>query len=134
MTIKTLQFIEVDSDPMHAYPFPEEFRDEYRDMPPAFSKALHDVADSPEEAACDNCRCMVGYNLLETDDGRLEHAYWHYAALILHGVGYPAVVLCEDCAAPVIQAPRLDWYADHRGVLSSPGMTSLIITDPTKGS
>ena len=61
--------------------------------------------DEIEEALCDNCKGRIGYNLLETDDGRLEHAYWHYTALILHGPQFPVVRLCEDCAAPVIQPP-----------------------------
>jgi hypothetical protein len=94
MSVQTLQFIEVDSDPIHdvVLPFGSPLAD-----------ALNAIVDQPEEAVCDNCKGMVGYNLLETDDGRLEHAYWHYTALILHGPEFPVVRLCEDCAAPVIQ-------------------------------
>lgn len=104
MAIKTLQYIEVDSEPMH-FGWPEGPQDEYRAMPSAFADALHVVTDAPEEATCDNCKGIVGYYLEEADDGHLEHAYWHYTALILHGPEYPVVVLCEDCAAPVIQPP-----------------------------
>jgi len=102
MSIKTLQYIEADTDPMHAYPFPEEFQDEYVDLPSALTDALRGVTDEPENAVCDNCKGIVGYYLEETADGRLEHAYWHYTALILHP-GHPVIVLCEDCAAPVLQ-------------------------------
>jgi len=104
MTIKTLQFIEVDSDPMHAYPFPDDFRDEYRHIKnEALGVALARLADQPEEATCDYCNGIVGYYLEESDDGHLEHAYWHYAALVWHGEGYPVVVLCEDCSAVIVR-------------------------------
>jgi len=129
MAIKTLQFIEVDSDPLDHL---SDLRPEYVEMAdnfPQFADALAEILDMPEEATCDNCKGIVGYYLEETDDGRLEHAYWHYTALILHGVGYPVVVLCEDCAAPVIQ-PSHAWVADQRGVLSTLGMTSLVIAEP----
>lgn len=106
MTIKTLQFIEVDSDPVH--PVTQNLRSEWfvlLALSNAFADALVEIIDKPEEADCDQCGDGVGYYLEESDEGRLEHAYWHYTALILHGVGYPVVVLCESCAAPVIQPP-----------------------------
>ena len=101
MTIKTLQFIEVDSDPIH--PITENLQPEYADLRNnTFANALNVVIAAPEEADCDNCGNGVGYFLEEDDDGRLEHAYWHYTVLVLHE-GHPVIVLCEDCAAPVIQ-------------------------------
>jgi len=108
MAVKTLQFIEVDSDPIH--PITQNLQPEYVEMAdnfPQFADALAVVLSAPEEADCDNCGNGVGYFLEEDDDGRLEHAYWHYTALIVHWVvDYPVSVLCEDCAAPVIQPPQ----------------------------
>jgi len=107
MTIKTLQFIEVDSDPLNfggEYLQPE-WVELARSVSP-LADALTNVIDSPEAADCDQCGNGIGYYLEEADDGRLEHAYWHYTALILHE-GHPAIRLCEDCAAPVIQPPSL---------------------------
>jgi len=134
MAIKTLQFIEVDSDPIHS--ITQNLQQEYKDvcvLNRALGYALTEVIHAPEEAACDNCKGVVGYYLEEADDGHLEHAYWHYTALILHGPEYPVIRLCEDCAAPVIQ-PSHAWVSDQRGLLSAPGMTSLIISDPTEGA
>jgi len=134
MTIKTLQYAEVDSDPLDQVT--EYLKPEYRAvcvLNRALGYALTKVIHAPEEAECDNCDNGVGYYLEETDDGRLEHAYWHYTALILHGPEYPVIRLCEDCAAPVIQ-PSHAWVSDQRGLLSAPGMTSLIISDPTEGA
>lgn len=116
MTIKTLQFIEVDSDPIHS--ITENLQPEYVEMAdnfPQFAAALMVVIAAPEEADCDNCGNGVGYFLEEDDDGHLEHAYWHYTALILHWVpGYPVSMLCEDCAAPVIQPPSLPLHQHGR--------------------
>jgi len=106
MAIKTLQYIEVDSDPLNSGT--EYLRSEYfvlAALGGALADALAAVLDSPEEATCDNCKAGVGYLLIESDDGRLEEPYWHYTALILHGPEFPVVRLCEDCAAPVIQPP-----------------------------
>ena len=104
MTVKTLRYIEVDSDPMD--PVTQDLRPEYDNLATnitPFTDALLVLVDQPEGVDCDQCGDGVGYYLEEADDGRLEHAYWHYTALILHGPEFPVVVLCEDCAAPVIQ-------------------------------